>query len=241
MRKAATDRAPVPAPLGGPHARLFRLAARLRLAARHRVVPVARAAYIGAERSPLAPLIRLPAVQRLKSKITYMPESRVLALMSALAAARVQCWVAGGWGVDALLGRQTRRHYDLDLVIGDTREDIERIGRVLARAGFSPGTREVNPGLLMPSRHAWQDASGCTVEVMPVPLGVPPFSAVPAARGGAAEPPFTHGTIGGRKVPCLSARLQFALHQGYAARAVDEADMVALRAAADRAEGTAPA
>jgi lincosamide nucleotidyltransferase A/C/D/E len=29
----------------------------------------------------------------------------------------VRCWVVGGWGVDALLGRVTRAHKDLDLLI----------------------------------------------------------------------------------------------------------------------------
>ncbi|MGI3781472.1 MAG: nucleotidyltransferase domain-containing protein, partial [Janthinobacterium lividum] len=28
-----------------------------------------------------------------------------------------RAWVAGGWGVDALVGRQTRPHRDLDLAV----------------------------------------------------------------------------------------------------------------------------
>jgi lincosamide nucleotidyltransferase A/C/D/E len=29
----------------------------------------------------------------------------------------IRFWVMGGWGVDALLGRQTRPHKDLDLLV----------------------------------------------------------------------------------------------------------------------------
>ena len=157
----------------------------LLLSARRYLIPAARAAYLGLERSPLAFLLRLPGVQWLKSRVTYLPESRVLALMDALGAAGVSAWVAGGWGVDALIGYQTRRHYDLDLVVSDTGDNLERMERVLARAGFRPGIREFNPGLAMPLRLNWQDDTGHTVEVMPVTLGTPPFT------GG--EPLFAEG------------------------------------------------
>jgi lincosamide nucleotidyltransferase A/C/D/E len=218
--------------------------ARLGLSARRRAVPVARAAYAGLERSPLAFLLRAPAVQRLKSQVTYMPESAVVPLMDAIAGAGVRCWVAGGWGIDALLGRQTRRHYDLDLVVSDTPDDVMRMGQVLVRAGFRLNVRESNPGLFMPVRQCWQDDQGHTVEVMPVALHEPPFSgpAEPARHHTQApqppqERPFTRGTIGGREVPCLSASLQFVLHEGYDTRSVDRTDMSALRAHVNRAEG----
>jgi lincosamide nucleotidyltransferase A/C/D/E len=205
----------------------------LLVAVRRYFIPAARAAYLGVERSPLAFLLRLPGVQWLKSRVTYIPESRVVALMDALAAAGVSSWVAGGWGVDALIGHQTRRHYDLDLVVSDTPDNIERMGQVLSRAGFRPGVREVNPGLAMPVRHLWQDDNGHSVEVMPVTFGKPPFS------GG--EPLFAGGVIGGRAVPCLSGRLQVALHQGYEARGVDLADMEALRTRVNQAARVPPA
>jgi lincosamide nucleotidyltransferase A/C/D/E len=218
--------------------RLSGPAARLRLSVRRRAVPVARAAYLGLERSPLAFLLRVGPVQSLKSRVTYVPQERVVALMDAIARDGVQCWVAGGWGIDALLGRQTRRHHDLDLVIDDARDDVDRLGQVLAREGFRPGVREFNPGLMMPFRHSWQDDSGCTVEVMPVALGKPPFGGAAAA---VPEPRFTLGTIGGAKVPCVSASLQFALHRGYAARNVDRTDMAALRSHVNEPEGGPPA
>jgi lincosamide nucleotidyltransferase A/C/D/E len=38
-------------------------------------------------------------------------------------------WIEGGWGVDALLGEQTRPHDDLDF--GVRHEDVDRICEVL--------------------------------------------------------------------------------------------------------------
>ena len=45
---------------------------------------------------------------------TYMDADDVLRVIDRLASADIRVWVDGGWGVDALLGRQTRRHHDLD-------------------------------------------------------------------------------------------------------------------------------
>jgi len=48
---------------------------------------------------------------------THMEAADVIAVLDVLADARVACWLDGGWGVDALVGQQTRPHEDLDLVI----------------------------------------------------------------------------------------------------------------------------
>ena len=55
-------------------------------------------------------------------------------------------WIAGGWVWDALLGRQTRRHYDLDLVISDSDEEYRKVADVLQREGFHPDEPERPPG-----------------------------------------------------------------------------------------------
>jgi lincosamide nucleotidyltransferase A/C/D/E len=193
---------------------------------KRQTIRVARAAYLGIERSPLAPLLRTQAIQRLKARITFMPAGQVVWLLDLLAEGGAMVWVAGGWGVDALAGRQTRQHYDLDLVTGDEASQSALIGTVLARAGFRRGTSQHNPGLAMPWRYVWQHDEGYSVEVMPVVLHDPPFSG----------PGFTTGVIGGRPVPCLSAALQLELHTGYPQRPVDAADTSVLRACLDRAD-----
>src|SRR3712207_927602 len=51
----------------------------------------------------------------------------VARVLAGLEAASCSAWIEGGWGVDALVGRQTRQHRDLDLDI-----DADHEARVLA-------------------------------------------------------------------------------------------------------------
>ncbi|HXR11008.1 MAG TPA: hypothetical protein VN770_01830, partial [Gaiellaceae bacterium] len=46
-----------------------------------------------------------------------MAAEDVVAILDQLDAVGLTVWLDGGWGVDALLGRQTRAHDDLDLVV----------------------------------------------------------------------------------------------------------------------------
>ena len=46
----------------------------------------------------------------------------------------VRCWVMGGWGVDALLGRVTRAHKDLDLLVQVS--DLPRYSEIVRSHGF---------------------------------------------------------------------------------------------------------
>lgn len=45
-----------------------------------------------------------------------MTADGVLSVLSLLQKARAAVWVGGGWGIDALIGEQTRDHRDLDLM-----------------------------------------------------------------------------------------------------------------------------
>ena len=45
-------------------------------------------------------------------------------------------WIAGGWGVDALVGRQTRIHGDLDLAVDVTRMALGHLLQALGRHGY---------------------------------------------------------------------------------------------------------
>jgi lincosamide nucleotidyltransferase A/C/D/E len=46
----------------------------------------------------------------------------------------MQAWVVGGWGIDALLGEQTRQHKDLDVLM--LLDDMIRMQELLGRDGF---------------------------------------------------------------------------------------------------------
>jgi lincosamide nucleotidyltransferase A/C/D/E len=60
---------------------------------------------------------------------------RVLEILTLLQASGVEATVDGGWGVDAPLGRVTREHEDLDLVV--SLADVPRIYEALGRLGFA--------------------------------------------------------------------------------------------------------
>src|SRR5919107_2028777 len=51
-----------------------------------------------------------------------MSASEVYAVLDALAAVGCRVWIGGGWGVDALVGYQTRGHRDLDLAVDADQE-----------------------------------------------------------------------------------------------------------------------
>jgi hypothetical protein len=62
-----------------------------------------------------------------------MDIAEVPAVLADLTEAGCSVWVVGGWGVDALIGRQTRLHRDLDLALDARKETVAL--RVLERRG----------------------------------------------------------------------------------------------------------
>ena len=51
----------------------------------------------------------------------------------------IRIWLVGGWGVDALIGEQTRPHKDLDFLM--LLEDVSRLRALLERDGY--GLKEI--------------------------------------------------------------------------------------------------
>ena len=89
-----------------------------------------------------------------------MDAPRVLQLLQRIEAAHVPAWLDGGWCVDALLGEQTRRHDDLDLVA--PLEASGLLEQVLAAAGYELA------GGGAPQSYELVDAEGHQVDVHPV-------------------------------------------------------------------------
>jgi lincosamide nucleotidyltransferase A/C/D/E len=68
------------------------------------------------------------------------PSARVVELYKTLDSLGVMIWIDGGWGVDALLGRQTRPHGDLD--IGIEQNGLPQLLGVLEGQGFKEVRRD---------------------------------------------------------------------------------------------------
>jgi len=135
--------------------------------------------------------------------------------------------VQGGWGVDALAGRETRPHDDLDLAL-----DAGRLGEAaeaLSALGFAHDP-SVEPGL--PARYVLRDAAGRQVDVHPLAFDEngDGWQDLGAGRRGrhSAGGLSGRGTISGRAVRCCTAELQRAFHRGYEHRDVDRHDLALL-------------
>jgi lincosamide nucleotidyltransferase A/C/D/E len=130
----------------------------------------------------------------------------------------------GGWGVDALLGEQTRDHEDVDIVV--PRRDAHVARQRLERLGFTHDP-SAEPGL--PARLVLRDADGRQVDLHLI---------VRDAAGNGwqqlddgtwgrydADGLAAWGAVGGRPVACISAQLQARHHRGYDWKEKDRADM----------------
>src|SRR3954447_23710339 len=153
-----------------------------------------------------------------------MAAGEALAVLDALTAAGCPAWIGGGWGVDALAGRQTRAHRDLDLAIDAARE-AAALGALAAR-GYVVETdwRPVGVEVAAP-RDRW-------VDLHPVAFDADGNGTQAGPDGTSFEYPrdcFTSGLIAGRSVPCLTAARQVEFHLGYEPRPHDLADLAVLR------------
>ncbi|MEV4115368.1 hypothetical protein [Nonomuraea sp. NPDC049695] len=154
----------------------------------------------------------------------------VLRVLETLREAGCEVWIAGGWGIDALVGRVTREHGDLDLLHRVEQEPA--VIAALEAAGYAE--REgVVPG--RPARFVMVGPYGRELDLHPLRFA-PDGSALQRLddRGGALSYPaaaFVAGVIDGVRVPCLSAAQQVHFHQGYEPRERDLHDMARLREA----------
>ncbi len=153
-----------------------------------------------------------------------MPPSDVLAAMEELAAAGIPVWLDGGWGVDALLGEQTREHADLDLVIaldaaGAVHEALKPLGYEIDADERPTRVMMAAPGGRQVDLHAVVfDSEGGGVQQLP---GGRSYRYPP--EGFSSE-----GIIEGKALPCLSPEVQIECHLGYEPGETDRRDVLLL-------------
>jgi lincosamide nucleotidyltransferase A/C/D/E len=147
----------------------------------------------------------------------------VVEVLDALEVARVPVWVAGGWGVDLLVGRETRVHRDLDLLVDAAAHDVclETLGALgyEVETDWLPIRVEVSAG-----NDRW-------VDVHPVRFDERGHGLQGERSGEHFEYPpesFTFGRIGALSAGCLSAERQREGHEGYELRPQDRHDLALL-------------
>ena len=125
-----------------------------------------------------------------------MEATDVFEVINALESASVDVWVHGGWGIDALLGEQTRPHDDLDVIIRAV--DVEAAVRATRSLGFAMMTDE------LPQVFVVQDTADRRIDFHPVRFRSD-GSAVQESNNGGVWVFSAHGLLGtglisGRKI-----------------------------------------
>jgi lincosamide nucleotidyltransferase A/C/D/E len=123
----------------------------------------------------------------------------------------VPAWLDGGWAVDALLGRHTRVHDDVDLIV--PLDDLDAAESVLGEAGFARNDGRTN----LPNRLVLWNCDGLQIDIRPVTFK-PDGSAVHIHTevGGGLKYLYVYssaglsgiGKIDGRVVRCVAASEQ---------------------------------
>lgn len=155
---------------------------------------------------------RAPLPHRLQTRLSNivfsnppMSAERAVETLAVLQGAGVTHLVMGGWGIDALVGRQRREHGDLDLIVDH--RDMGAAAAALSTIGYEEWYRSASEdslGDLDPLGDAvvFRDAAMRVTDLHPADL-----------RGATSS--FASGTIDGHSVPCLSPDQQIRAHHGY--------------------------
>jgi lincosamide nucleotidyltransferase A/C/D/E len=154
-----------------------------------------------------------------------MPAEEVVRVLDVLEARGLRVWLDGGWGVDALAGRQTRDHEDLDIAIALAEADA--VIAALATLGYQAHDDE------MPTRLDLRDDRDHRVDLHPLTFDGSGngLQQLQDGRFGiyTAEGLTGAGSVSGRPVRCLSRELQLRFHAGYELDDNDRHDIALLR------------
>jgi lincosamide nucleotidyltransferase A/C/D/E len=149
-----------------------------------------------------------------------MPAEDAAALCRQLEEHRIRFWAMGGWGVDALLHRETRPHKDLDVLV--LLGDLHKLRHWLDEHGFTMNLVWQESRRLDEEADRWPtafvvaDSQGRELDVHLIDIGPDghiiqhyddPWPLPDSIAG--------QGRIAGTDVPCVSKATQLAMHTGY--------------------------
>ncbi|MGA7834738.1 MAG: 2'-5' RNA ligase family protein [Acidimicrobiales bacterium] len=188
-------------------------------------------------RIPLVGTRLVPLLARLDHRDRFNFEfAELVRVCDALRSEGLSFWITGGWGIDALVGSQTRRHGDLDIALDSFQENLSKATAVLARLGY--GRKTPLGGMLWyPDAHVYEDDRGHRIELVSINWDVLMMARVlfdstgePApttndalgrAMPGLVEKCTTTTPIDGVLVPTLTVTAQQLFHLGYPFRSED--------------------
>ena len=137
----------------------------------------------------------------------------------------IKVWLDGGWGVDALLGEQTRTHADMDTVVQESNLGV--VLKILEEQGLRKLERDDS----RPWNFAMGDGKGKEVDLHVIVLDSEGNGIYGPAEHGEMYPAEVlqgRGTVGGLPVRCISPEFQICSHTGYEIDETDHRDVCAL-------------
>lgn len=147
-----------------------------------------------------------------------MEEKNVIDLYKLLDENGIQVWIDGGWGVDALLEKQTRPHKDLDIAL--EWKDVPKLRELLLEKGYKQ-VREDNKW-----NFVLADEKGREIDVHAV-IYDEKGNFIDGIRYPKESLTGT-GVIGGNSVRCISPEYTIKFHSGYELNEKDYKDVLSL-------------
>lgn len=149
-----------------------------------------------------------------------MTADEVLRLLELFSSHHIEVWVDGGWAVDALLGKVTRMHADLDIAVAH--KDVPVLRRLLGEGGYM----EIPRSDTTDTNFVLEDSGGRKIDVHSFTLD--------SARNNVYGVPYPaasltgEGVIKGHRVPCIAPEWLVQFHTGYVPDENDYRDVKAL-------------
>lgn len=149
----------------------------------------------------------------------------VINLYNGLEDLGIKVWLDGGWGVDALLEKETRDHSDVDVVV--QQKDVVGLRKYLESNGYEDVERD--------DTRVWNfvlgNAHGKLIDIHVIVLDERGNGVYGPAENNVMYPADSltgMGKINGQSVRCLSANYQVESHGGYQLKEKDYKDVKSL-------------
>ena len=154
-----------------------------------------------------------------------MQQPEVIEFYMSMEKCGVTVWIDGGWGVDALLGKQTRPHKDLDIAIQE--KDVAILRDQLKTEGY----QDIKVEIARPHNFVLGDYEGLELDVHVIVLDGYGNGVYGPVENGEQYPAASltgTGTIGDYPVRCISPEWMIKFHSAYELQEKDFKDVSAL-------------
>ena len=156
---------------------------------------------------------------------TCMTSTDVIDFYTTLENLGIEMWVDGGWGVDALLGEQTRPHKDLDIAI--QQKDVPKLRELLEARGY----KDIKLEEAQPWNFVLGDDKDHEIDAHVIVFDDQENGLYGPAEKGLMYPAASltgSGAIDGHTVKCISPEWMVKFHSGYELKDKDFKDVSAL-------------